>query len=120
MDLSTLKAKYSALALTAHKIVNDDKLTASEVREALDKIEGVGENPPKDTLRWYAKAIEHEEYLVEKRKEFGGITGGGDADTFPVSVSATASRSPSLLLPPQAYAQLYDAASSRKPLTLGP
>ena len=75
-----LKAEYTKLALKAHEIVADDKLTASEVREALDKLEGSPENPEPGSLKALSAQIADAEYLEEKRKAYAGVTVEGPAD----------------------------------------
>ena len=72
--LQDLKTEYTALALKAHEIVADSNLSASEVREALDKIEGVGDTPEPGTIKALSAQIADAEYLDEKRKAYAGIT----------------------------------------------
>lgn len=87
--LQDLKAEHTKLAIQAHEIVADDKLSASEVREALDKIEGAADNPEKGTIKWYQAAIADAEYLDEKRKSYAGIT---TSDDTPDPVDSLAAR----------------------------
>lgn len=84
--LQDLKSEYTALALKAHEIVADESISATEVREALDKIEGKdrganGEEikPEPGTLKALSAQIADAEYLAEVRKNYGGITNGKDA-----------------------------------------
>lgn len=76
--LQDLKAEHTKLAIQAHEIVADEKLSAAEVRDALDKIEGTADNPEKGTIKWYQAAIADAEYLDEKRKAYAGITTSDD------------------------------------------
>lgn len=75
--LNELKHEYRARALEAHNIVADDARTASEIREALDKIEGTEENPEPGTLKALSKQIADAEYLEDKRKAYAGVTSPG-------------------------------------------
>lgn len=72
--LTDLKAEHNKLAIQAHEIVADANLSAAEIREALDKIEGNAENPEKGTIHWYQAQIADAEYLEEKRKAYAGVT----------------------------------------------
>lgn len=74
--LQDLKHEYRDLALKAHEIVADEKLSASEVREALDKIEGDSDKPEPGTLKALSAQIADAEYLAEKRGAYGSITNG--------------------------------------------
>lgn len=76
--VTDLKREHNELAIKAHQIVADEKLSASEVREALDKIEGSVDNPEKGTIHWYQNAIADAEFLEEKRKAYTGITDSVD------------------------------------------
>lgn len=85
--LQDLKAEHNKLAIQAHDIVADEKLSATEVREALDKIEGAADNPEKGTIKWYQAAIAEAQYLEEKRKTYPGITNGDEAPNLDDPVS---------------------------------
>lgn len=76
--LQDLKAEHTKLAIKAHEIVADEKLSATEVREALDKLEGTGDTPEPGTIKALQAAIADAEYIEEKRKSYGGITAGDD------------------------------------------
>jgi HK97 family phage major capsid protein len=69
--LADLKHDMRDLALKAHSLVEDEKLTAVEKREALDKYD--------TDIKSLSEKIKDEEYLVEKRKSLGDII--GDAGT---------------------------------------
>lgn len=65
--LADLKHNMRDLALKAHGIVEDEKLTGPEKREALDKYDV--------DIKALAEQIKDEEYLVEQRKSLGDIIG---------------------------------------------
>jgi HK97 family phage major capsid protein len=65
--LADLKHNMRDLALKAHAIVEDEKLSGPEKREALDKYDV--------DIKALSEEIKTEEYLVEQRKSLGGIIG---------------------------------------------
>lgn len=86
--LKELKDQYRDLALKAHDVVNSDR-SAAEIRETLDKIEGVVRKEdgsiddqapaPADTLKSLSVQIADGEYVEEKRKSLAGIVNGSES-----------------------------------------
>lgn len=73
-----LKQEYQDLALKAHEIVASDR-TPTEIREALDKIEGAADKPEPGTLKYLSAQIADAEYLEEKRKAYAPAVNGSEA-----------------------------------------
>jgi HK97 family phage major capsid protein len=71
-DLKELKDQMTKRSVEAQTVVNDEKMTMPEKREALDKIEV--------DLKAFSEQIKDIEYLDEKRKQY---VGAGDIETAP-------------------------------------
>lgn len=71
--LADLKQQMRDLALKAHQIVTDEKLTGVEKREQLDKID--------PDIKSLSDQIAGQEYLDEREKRYGAMTAGDEQAT---------------------------------------
>jgi len=73
--IADLKHNMRELALKAHAVVLDEKMTGAEKREALDKYD--------PEIKALSEEIKNAEYLAEQGKSLSAIINGGANDTTP-------------------------------------
>jgi len=90
--LSDLKESYRKLALDAHEIVKDETKSVADIKAALDALD--------PDLKKLEAQIADEEYMVDQRKRFSGVTqepaetgpqGGAETKSGPAAQVATKS-----------------------------
>jgi HK97 family phage major capsid protein len=73
--IADLKENMRDLAIKAHEVVLDEKMTGAEKREALDKYD--------PEIKALAEQIKDAEYLMEQDKSLSAIINGGGEDKTP-------------------------------------